>query len=49
MTWTNGIRRTDYQVNTTAEVGAHTFAFAAADVVRGGALDVEELPSRAAA
>ena len=38
-------RRTDYQVNTTAEVGAHTFAFAAADVVRGGALDVEELPS----
>ena len=38
--------RTDYySVNRPAQVTSHTFAFAAADVVRGGALDVEEFPS----
>lgn len=38
-------RRADYEVITTAEVNADTFAFAAADVARGGALRAEEMPA----
>jgi CHASE2 domain-containing sensor protein len=37
-------RRADYEVITTADVYADTFAFAAADVARGGALRAEEMP-----
>jgi CHASE2 domain-containing sensor protein len=38
------IRRADYVVNTTADVQTETFAFAAADVARDGALRSDELP-----
>jgi CHASE2 domain-containing sensor protein len=38
-------RRADYEVNTTADVTADTFAFAAADVAQGGELRAEELPA----
>jgi CHASE2 domain-containing sensor protein len=41
----DGNRRTDYQVKTTASLSVHTFAFAAADVARDGALRPEELPA----
>jgi CHASE2 domain-containing sensor protein len=38
-------RRADYEVDTTASVSAQTFAFAAADIARGGELRSEELPA----
>ena len=38
-------RRADYQVITTADVSAETFAFAAADVARSGALRSRDLPT----
>jgi CHASE2 domain-containing sensor protein len=40
-------RRTNYEVDTTAGVSTQTFAFAAADVARGGALNAGELPTSA--
>lgn len=38
-------RRADYQVITTRDIYVDTFAFAAADVARGGALRPEEMPA----
>jgi CHASE2 domain-containing sensor protein len=38
-------RRADYEIDTTASVPTQTFAFAAADVARGGELRPEELPA----
>jgi len=40
-------RRTNYEVTTTAGVSTDTFAFAAADVARRGALDADRLPTAA--
>jgi adenylate cyclase len=40
-------RRANYEVDTTADVTAETFAFAAADVARGGALRPDRLPTAA--
>jgi CHASE2 domain-containing sensor protein len=39
------IRRANYEVDTTANVSTQTFSFAAADVVRHGALIADQLPS----
>jgi CHASE2 domain-containing sensor protein len=39
------IRRTDYEVNTTADISAQGFAFAAADVAKNGVLRADTLPS----
>jgi CHASE2 domain-containing sensor protein len=39
------LRRTDYEVNTTADISAQGFAFAAADVAKSGALRADELPT----
>jgi CHASE2 domain-containing sensor protein len=39
------LRRTDYEVNTTADISAQGFAFAAADVAKNGALRADKLPS----
>jgi CHASE2 domain-containing sensor protein len=41
------IRRADYEITLTEDASADTLAFAAADVVRGGALRPNELPSAA--
>jgi CHASE2 domain-containing sensor protein len=41
----DGNRRVDYQVNMTAGVGGETFAFAAADLARKGALRSQDLPT----
>ena len=38
------LRRTDYEVNTTADISAQGFAFAAADVAKNGALRADTLP-----
>jgi CHASE2 domain-containing sensor protein len=38
-------RRTDYKVDTTANVSTETFGFVAADVARGGALRPDTLPA----
>jgi CHASE2 domain-containing sensor protein len=39
------VRRANYEVDTTANVSTQTFAFAAADVARRGALVADQLPS----
>jgi CHASE2 domain-containing sensor protein len=39
------LRRTDYEVNTTADISAQGFAFAAADVAQNGALRADKLPT----
>jgi CHASE2 domain-containing sensor protein len=39
------LRRTDYEVNTTADTSAQGFAFAAADVAKNGALRADKLPT----
>ena len=41
----DGNRRTDYEVATTANLSTETFAFAAADVARHGALRAQDLPT----
>ena len=38
-------RRTNYEVDTTADASVETIAFAAADVARGGKLQADELPA----
>ena len=41
----DGNRRADYEVATSAGIGTETFAFAAADLARHGALRAEDLPT----
>jgi CHASE2 domain-containing sensor protein len=41
----DGNRRTDYEVTTTGNLSAQTFAFAAADLARHGALRAQDLPT----
>jgi CHASE2 domain-containing sensor protein len=41
----DGNRRTDYEVTTTGSLSAQTFAFAAADLARHGALRAQDLPT----